>query len=218
MLSAPAVTPAGGGHVTEGVSRLGRRLGERVVGKPHSASSVEAARRPPGSYDRVRPEAVKRWQTVEVPVLLIRHAHAGTRRDWLGEDQDRPLTQKGFRQAVALVRRLEAWAPARVLSSPYVRCVQTVQPLADDLGVKVEEVDELAEGAGRAAVDLVRSLTDQPIAVCTHGDVIPEVLIPLADEFRLDLGPAPHQAKGSTWVLETGKGVFVSARYLPPGN
>jgi hypothetical protein len=96
--------------------------------------------------------------------------------------------------------------------------VQTVQPLADDLGVKVEDVDELAEGAGSSALSLVRSLVDQPIALCTHGDVIPDVLVALADEYRLDLGPAPHQAKGSTWVLETRKGRFVKARYLPPGN
>jgi 8-oxo-dGTP diphosphatase len=150
-------------------------------------------------------------------VLLIRHAHAGTRGDWLGEDKLRPLTQKGFRQAVSLVRRLDGWAPARILSSPYVRCVQTVLPLADDRGVKVEEVDELAEGAGRAALELVRGLADRPVALCTHGDVIPDVLIALADEHRLDLGPAPHQAKGSTWVLEHHRGRFVKAIYIPPG-
>jgi 8-oxo-dGTP diphosphatase len=153
-----------------------------------------------------------------VPVLLIRHAHAGTRRDWVGDDKLRPLSQKGYRQAVSLVRRLEGWGPGRILSSPYVRCVQTVQPLADDLGLKVEEVDELAEGAGLAALRLVRSLADRPIALCTHGDVIPEVLVALADEDRLDLGPAPHQAKGSTWVLENRRGQFVKASYIPPGN
>jgi 8-oxo-dGTP diphosphatase len=153
-----------------------------------------------------------------VPVLLIRHAHAGTRRDWLGDDKLRPLTQKGYRQAVTLVRRLEGWAPDRILSSPYVRCVQTVQPLADDLGLKVEEASELAEGSGSAALSLVRGLADHRVALCTHGDVIPDVLVALADEDRLDLGPAPHQAKGSTWVLESRRGRFVKATYIPPGN
>ncbi|HSS10678.1 MAG TPA: phosphoglycerate mutase family protein [Acidimicrobiales bacterium] len=158
------------------------------------------------------------WQTIQVPVLLIRHGHAGTRKDWAGDDRLRPLTPKGYRQAISLVRRLEAWAPERILSSPYVRCVQTVQPFADDLGRKVEEVDDLAEGAGPAGLALVRRFVDRSVALCTHGDVILEVLVALADEDRLDLGPAPRQAKGSTWVLRSEQGKFVAATYVPPGR
>jgi broad specificity phosphatase PhoE len=94
--------------------------------------------------------------------------------------------------------------------------METVKPLADDLGVKVEPVDELAEGAGFYAVELVRSLNDSHVALCTHGDVIPEILVALADEDRLDLGPAPRQAKGSTWVLGSKKGKFLNATYVPP--
>ena len=153
-----------------------------------------------------------------VPVLLIRHGHAGTRKDWPGDDRLRPLTPKGYRQALTLVRRLEAWTPARILSSPYVRCVQTVQPLADELGLKVEEVEELAEGAGPQGLALVRRVSDWPVALCTHGDVIPEVLVALADEDRLDLGPTPRQAKGSAWVLRAEQGKFVQARYVRPGR
>jgi broad specificity phosphatase PhoE len=88
--------------------------------------------------------------------------------------------------------------------------------LAGELGLKVEAVDELAEGAGLDAVHLVRSLHDTHVALCTHGDVIPEILVALADEDHLDLGPAPRQAKGSTWVLESKNGRFISATYVPP--
>jgi 8-oxo-dGTP diphosphatase len=153
-----------------------------------------------------------------VPLLLIRHAHAGTRKEWLGDDTLRPLSPKGYRQAVSLVRRLEGWAPNRILSSPFLRCVQTVQPLADDLGLKVEEVRDLSEGSGREALALVRQLADHSVALCSHGDVIPDVLVALADEDRLDLGPAPRQAKGSAWVLEAKRGRFVRATYISPGN
>ncbi|MDQ6614170.1 MAG: histidine phosphatase family protein [Actinomycetota bacterium] len=149
-------------------------------------------------------------------LLLIRHSHAGSRKDWSGDDRLRPLSAKGRRQARALVTQLEPWAPSRVLSSPYRRCIETVKPLADELGLKVEEVDELAEGAGHEAVALVRSLHDSHVALCTHGDVIPEILVALADEDRLDLGPAPRQAKGSTWVLNSKKGRFLTAIYVPP--
>jgi 8-oxo-dGTP diphosphatase len=151
-----------------------------------------------------------------VTLLLIRHAAAGSRRDWKGDDRMRPLSPKGRRQAKALVEQLEPWAPSRVLSSPYRRCVETVKPLADELGLKVEEVGGLAEGAGLDAVHLVRLLHDSHVALCTHGDVIPEILVALADEDHLDLGPAPRQAKGSTWVLESKKGRFTTATYLPP--
>jgi hypothetical protein len=67
-------------------------------------------------------------------------------------------------------------------------------------------------------VELVRSLHDSHVALCTHGDVIPEILVALADEDRLDLGSAPRQAKGSTWVLGSRNGRFVKATYLPPGH
>jgi broad specificity phosphatase PhoE len=143
---------------------------------------------------------------------------AGSRKDWTGDDRRRPLNAKGERQAAALVRRLKLWTPGRILSSPYVRCLQTVQPLADDLGLKVEEAVELEEGMGAAALAFVRSLAETSVALCTHGDVIPDVLVSLADEYRLDLGPAPRQAKGSTWVLEARKGAFVKATYLPPAT
>jgi 8-oxo-dGTP diphosphatase len=153
-----------------------------------------------------------------VAVLLIRHGHAGNRKEWQGEDRLRPLTPKGNRQALALPRRLERWPPARILSSPYLRCVQTVQPLADEFGLKVEEVEELAEGAGPAAVQLLRRFRGRSVALCTHGDIIPEVLIALADKDRIDLGPDPRQPKGSAWVLHVEHGRFVQATYVRPGR
>jgi 8-oxo-dGTP diphosphatase len=150
-----------------------------------------------------------------VPVLLIRHAHAGSRKDWDGDDRLRPLSRRGASQALVLAQRLAVWVPVRILSSPYVRCIQTVQPLADELGRKVEEVDELAEGMGADALAMVRAMSGRRVALCTHGDVIPDVLVSLADEDRLDLGSAPRQAKGSAWVLEAARGRFVKATYLP---
>ncbi|HWG73189.1 MAG TPA: phosphoglycerate mutase family protein [Acidimicrobiales bacterium] len=151
-----------------------------------------------------------------MPLLLIRHAHAGSRRDWDGADRLRPLSAKGRAQAESLVRRLDGWAVQRVLSSPFTRCLQTVAPLAAELGVKIEVVEELAEGHGSAALALVRSLAPEKVALCTHGDVIPDVLVPLADEDRLDLGPHPRQAKGSVWILEAKGKVFKKATYIPP--
>jgi broad specificity phosphatase PhoE len=155
-------------------------------------------------------------QTEDVSVLLIRHAHARSRKDWDGDDRLRPLSTRGERQAEGLAAVVEAYAPQRVLSSPYVRCLRTVEPLADALSLHVEPVEDLAEGNGLAALALVRALTDDKLALCTHGDVIPEVLVALADEDRLDLGHRPRQAKGSVWVLDANNGRFTKATYLAP--
>jgi len=152
-----------------------------------------------------------------VPLLLVRHAHAHARRDWSGDDRLRPLSPNGLRQAQGLVTVTKKFAPlSRVLSSPYLRCVQTVTPVADRTGVNVEEVPELEEGQSSAAVKLVRSLAGCSVVVCTHGDVIAEILVTLADEDRVDLGSNPRQAKGSVWALEGGNGAFSSADYFPP--
>jgi len=152
-----------------------------------------------------------------VPLLLVRHAHARARKEWSGDDRLRPLSPHGFKQADGLISVTGNFPPlARVLSSPFLRCVQTMEPLAAARAIKVEDNGDLAEGQSSAAVRLVRSLAGDNVAVCTHGDVIAEILVTLADEDRVDLGPNPRQAKGSMWVLEGSDGCFSSARYFPP--
>ena len=152
-----------------------------------------------------------------MPLLLVRHAHAYARKEWSGDDRLRPLSANGLRQAEGLIAVFGNFArPSRVLSSPYRRCVQTVGPLAQAHHLEVEPEADLAEGQSTNAVRLVRKLAKDNAAVCTHGDVIAEILVALADEDMLDLGPNPRQAKGSVWALDGEDGVFTSARYFPP--
>lgn len=153
-------------------------------------------------------------------VLLVRHAQAGRREAWKGDDRLRPLSSKGHRQAKALAVELvdfvsDAGTSVLVASSPYARCWETVAPVAAALGVSVTDTPELAEGGGRAARRLITDLVDQPAVVCTHGDVIAEVLGWLKDQ-GVDLGPHPEWAKASTWVLDVRKGAFRAAHYLAP--
>jgi phosphohistidine phosphatase SixA len=104
-------------------------------------------------------------------VVLLRHASAGDREQWEGDDRLRPLDRKGRKQAEKLRERLLAAGVTRVLSSPYVRCVQTVEPL----GLEIELDDRLAEGAPRAATLALLAELEAAVA-CTHGDVIENVL------------------------------------------
>src|SRR5215210_1457501 len=80
-------------------------------------------------------------------VFLVRHADAKSRANWPGADETRPLTRKGLSQAEGLVDLILDHPIRRVLSSPAVRCVDTVAPLANKLGLEVEETDSLLEGA-----------------------------------------------------------------------
>ena len=105
--------------------------------------------------------------------MLLRHASAGDRDDWDGPDHLRPLDKRGRRQAADLVELLRPFGLRRVVSSPYIRCVDTVVPLAAALGVPVEEDDRLAEGAGPGAREL---LQEDGVLACTHGDVVYDVL------------------------------------------
>jgi len=105
--------------------------------------------------------------------ILVRHASAGERHLWADDDRLRPLDDKGRRQALEIAAALCSEDIRRVVSSPYVRCVQTVEPLAAELGLEVELDERLAEGAGQAAADL---LDEEGIVLCTHGDVASDLL------------------------------------------
>jgi len=118
--------------------------------------------------------------------VLLRHASAGDRWDWPDDDRLRPLDEKGRRQAEKLADALGGDDIRRVVSSPFVRCVQTVEPLAAALGLDVELDDRLAEGGGISAESL---LEEEGVVACTHGDVIHDFIgrgLKKAEYVRLD--------------------------------
>src|SRR5262245_17436341 len=151
-------------------------------------------------------------------VYLVRHAVALSRKAWKGDDDDlRPLTPKGQRQAVGLADLLRDAPVRRVESSPAVRCVDTVQPLAEKLGLPVETSDLLREGASLdKAYELVTKMARKKgdSVLCAHGDLVPELIETVARE-GADTGVVRF-AKGSIWKLDWGHGHFKSAAYLPP--
>ena len=161
------------------------------------------------------------WHTlVMAAVLLVRHARAGKRQDWEGDDRLRPLNARGRAQADALgpiVARLLGTqaSPVPVLTSPWLRCIQTAEPVGVTLGSEILEVGELGEGMGEQAVKLVVGMANMTAVCCTHGDVIEEVLARMRYE-GLDLGHSPTCPKGSIWMLQSRHGVFRAARYVAP--
>jgi phosphohistidine phosphatase SixA len=156
---------------------------------------------------------------VELPtVLLVRHAKAGQRRTWKGDDRLRPLSPAGRKQADGLIKQLANYKITRVISSPYKRCTETVEALANRLDLSIEDNDVLAEGGyGGAVLDFIGGLdANHAVVLCTHGDVLPDVLEAATQRYGIRLEDEPKWPKGSTWVLEPAGDKFVSARYLPP--
>jgi len=104
----------------------------------------------------------------------------------------------------------------QLVASPFRRCVETLAPLAEHLGLSVRTDDRLAEGRGFVgALELAEELRDAPAVICSHGDVIPDLLdallrrgIRLKDDLRWQ--------KGSIWVLSRDSEGFTKGHYLPP--
>jgi phosphohistidine phosphatase SixA len=153
-------------------------------------------------------------------VHLVRHGSAGSRPDWRGSDEARPLDTRGLQQAEAIAELLAGRPVERILSSRYARCVQTVEPLARLRGLAVEPIDALAEEADEArTLGLLKEVAQTEVVLCTHGNVIPVML----DHLRRNgttFHDDPHVwAKGSVWTLEAdGAGTVAHARYAPPAR
>ena len=141
------------------------------------------------------------------PLMLVRHAWAGDREAWPHDDALRPLDARGRAQAEALIGSLAPLRPVRLLTSPYLRCVQTLAPLSDALGLPLELSDALAEGSGGAVLSVVPGLAPGTV-LCTHGDIV-----------ELLAGPGSPKKKGSVWLLDadpSAMGGWTPARYLAP--
>lgn len=152
-------------------------------------------------------------------VLLVRHAKAGRRSRYKGDDALRPLDAVGKRQATALVPQLLAFGADSVHAANRRRCVQTVQPLADALSEQItlepllsEEGywDDPAEARARAldiaSLGGVRT-------ICSQGKVIPDLLQWWADKDGVRLPPNRNR-KGSVWVLSLVDGTLIAADHL----
>jgi 8-oxo-dGTP diphosphatase len=151
-----------------------------------------------------------------VTIYLIRHAHAGSRHQWNGDDFKRPLSDKGRRDAERLGELLGDEPIARIFSSPATRCVETVEPLAAARAVPVTTETIFAEGAdaGPAIARLLDHAGDNP-ALCSHGDLVPTMIRHLKASGMRTTDPT-ESAKGSVWILEVEGDAVVRGTYHRP--
>ena len=156
-------------------------------------------------------------------VLIVRHATAGSKSRYHGDDRKRPLDKHGRAQAESLVGQLLAFGADRLYAADRTRCVQTIEPLAQELGVTVQTEPELTEeayaddrkAARRRLLEIVSDCagTDDTPVICSQGKVIPDLIAWWCerDGVRPDKS---RNRKGSTWVLSLADGRLVAADHL----
>lgn len=138
-------------------------------------------------------------------VYLIRHAEPVSPRDYDGPDDLRPLSARGRRQAQWMAARLESCGAREVLTSPYTRCRETADIIAECLGVVAMPTPSLhiASGFRVQAADL-------PRVYVAHSNNIPVAL----EGLGVDCDACGH---GSCWIVELDpKGRAVHSEYVRP--
>jgi 8-oxo-(d)GTP phosphatase len=152
-------------------------------------------------------------------VLVVRHAVAGNKARYKGNDHERPLDKTGRAQAESLVGLLLAFGATELHAAPRTRCRQTLEPIAEELGVGIADEPALSEegyaddpAAGRLRLAEIAKSDGTPV-ICTQGKVIPDLI---AWWCALD-GVRPDKSrnrKGSTWVLSLAGGTLVAADHI----
>jgi len=148
-------------------------------------------------------------------LYLVRHAKAGERRTWSGDDADRPLSKKGWKQAAALADRLARYGATALYSSSYLRCVQTLEPLAAAIGAEIRIDKRLIEGEPfEPVLDLLTDV-EAGAVLCSHGDVVPAVIQALHRR-GMDVQTPPDWRKASVWVLRRSGTRITTGKVWPP--
>ena len=181
-------------------------LGPKIV-RYWEMTPVEGSFRPSNEVDEVRwlsPDAARTLLSYKhdaavldslgpAPQIVVRHASAGEQKNWEGDDRERPLDEKGKLQAQKLVELLEPYRVDRIVSSPFRRCLETVEPLARARGLEIELSEDLADGAGPArAKSLLKTLSGSAAVACGHGEEIESLF--------------GRTKKGTAWILDSELG------------
>lgn len=172
------------------------------------------------SYDHDR-QLAQRFADTPIAtsmLLVVRHANAGKKRRWKGDDKLRPLDTQGLEQAARLAILAPCYGPVRIASADLVRCADTVRPVSLNLGIPIDIEPTLSSQSyadnPKATVDWIREQIDAggTTLLCSQGEVIPDLLTRLSARQPVRLR-RPSTRKGSVWALSFAGGKLVGADY-----
>lgn len=166
-----------------------------------------------------------------VPLILLRHASAGSKSDWSGGDDSRPLDAEGEQDARALASLLRCFGVSRVVSAPAERCLATVRPYAAAVGgrVDVEPAFDVVDrdraggspvpGSGREKVAAALAAAAEPVIICAHRENLPVLLAAACGVLGAEPPAEEPLRKGEFLVLHRAAGRLAALeRYHPAGD
>ena len=152
-------------------------------------------------------------------MLIVRHGTAGSKSRYKGDDRKRPLDKRGRAQAESLVGQLLAFGANELYAADRVRCHQTLEPLAEELGVTIHNEPALTEEAyadnrktARHRILEIAAAGGTPV-ICTQGRVIPDLIAWWCERYEVRPDKSRNR-KGSTWVMSMADGNLVAADHI----
>jgi len=140
------------------------------------------------------------------PIVLLRHAKALKREEWEGDDGDRPLDNKGQRQAKRMLSIYQNYGITEIHTSDAQRCIETIEPMAKSLKLNPIFSRDLSEYRyekdKEAPLDYVWSLlkSDLNVVVCSHNPILPKMLNKLTKKSEVD-ADEDKLSPGDGWVI-----------------
>jgi 8-oxo-dGTP diphosphatase len=161
-----------------------------------------------------------------VPLILIRHASAGSKSAWRKDDLSRPLDSRGKKDARTLASLLRCFGVSRVVSSPAKRCTATVSPFAAGIDAKVEVAPafaptgkDAADAAAAATVAADLAAAGGPVVICAHRENLPAILEATCAQLGAEVPAERPLRKGEFLVLHrAGRTLAAAERYHPDGR
>jgi 8-oxo-dGTP diphosphatase len=152
-------------------------------------------------------------------LIIVRHTKALERGDWDDDDSKRTLDERGLTQSEQLIQHLEPFGIDEIYTSDYIRCVQTVTPLAQSRGLKITEIPNLNEANfefdPERAISFANAVKqdEKNILICSHNPVIPTMLrgilnTKLKNKDLIKLEP------GDAWIVHRVRGEIVALDFL----
>ena len=173
-------------------------------------SPAEAIARLTYPTDRTLVSAARELPEITSVTPIVRHAHAGERKNWNGNDALRPIDPQGAGEAQALAELLPIFAPQRLFAATPLRCRQTLEPLAAKLNLPIvsdaafaepadtRDREKIRERVGMAVARLADLRTGPTAVVCSQGKVMPHILAEVAGDADAEDYKTP---KGGGWVI-----------------
>lgn len=153
-------------------------------------------------------------------VLIVRHATAGRKARYKGDDTQRPLDRNGRNQAKSLVPQLMAFGATTLYAADRLRCVKTIEPLARALDLPIAVEPTLTEEAYAADPEAARQRLMEIVAlggtptICSQGRVIPYLIDWWCERDGIEPDKSRNR-KGSTWVMSLSGDRLIAADHLP---